>query len=164
MGGGAAVAALMLGLAAAASAATVRDGHPVMGTVLAVTVVAADAATADALTAAAFAEARRWDDVLTTWRPEGELARLNARAGAGPVAISPDLAAALRLMVRLAAATDGGFDPAVGALARPRRPAAAAARERRDAHRDRADARRRHGGPGRRGGARRRWRRQGDRP
>lgn len=116
MGGGAVVAVLMLGLAATASAATVRNGHPVMGTVLAVTVVAADAAAAHALTDAAFAVARHWDDVLTTWRPEGELARLNARAGTGPVAVSLDLAAALRQMVALAAATDGGFDPAVGPL------------------------------------------------
>ena len=79
-------AALRCGLAvvlcvAPASAAVFRTGQPVMGTVLQVTVVAADEPSARRLAAAAFVEARRWDDLLTTWRPEGELAQLNARAG-----------------------------------------------------------------------------------
>ena len=87
-----------------------------MGTVLTVTVVADDEAAARALAAAAVAEGRRWDDILTTWRPEGELARLNGRAGGGPVEVSADLAAALRTMVALSAATGGAFDPAVGPL------------------------------------------------
>ncbi|MBX3023813.1 FAD:protein FMN transferase [bacterium] len=87
-----------------------------MGTVLTVTVVAADERTAGRLADAAIAEARRWDDILTTWRPDGELARLNARAGQGPVEVSADLAAALRAMVALSAETDGAFDPAVGPL------------------------------------------------
>ncbi|HSP95705.1 MAG TPA: FAD:protein FMN transferase [Candidatus Dormibacteraeota bacterium] len=87
-----------------------------MGTVLTVTVVADDDATARDLAAAAVAEARRWDDILTTWRPAGELARLNARAGGAPVEVSADLAAALRSMRTLSAATGGAFDPAVGPL------------------------------------------------
>ncbi|MEO8605022.1 MAG: FAD:protein FMN transferase [bacterium] len=103
-------------LTSAAGAATFRTGQPVMGTVLQVTVVAADEARARELAEAAIAEARRWDDILTTWRPEGELARLNAHAGRGFISISPDLANALRRMVVLAAATDGSFDPGVGPL------------------------------------------------
>jgi thiamine biosynthesis lipoprotein len=99
-----------------ADAATVRLGEPVMGTLLTVTVVAADAEDARVLAQAAVAQARHWDDVLTTWRPDGELARLNARAGRGPVEVSADLAAALRAMQTLASATDGLFDPAVGPL------------------------------------------------
>jgi len=87
-----------------------------MGTVLQVTVVAADEPTARALADAALAEARRWDDILTTWRPDGELARLNAHAGAGPQPLGPELRAALGAMQRLSAVTQGSFDPAVGAL------------------------------------------------
>jgi thiamine biosynthesis lipoprotein len=103
-------------VAGSARAAVFRTGQPAMGTVLQVTVVAADDATARALAAAAVTEVQRWDDILTTWRPEGELARLNAHAGAGPTSVSPDLAAALRAMQRLSLTTDGTFDPAVGAL------------------------------------------------
>jgi thiamine biosynthesis lipoprotein len=102
----------------AASAAVVRLGQPVMGTVLEVTVVARDEADARRWAEESIAEARRWDDLLTTWRPEGELARLNARAGEGPVPISPELAAALRRMLDLSRATGGTFDPGVGPLVR----------------------------------------------
>ena len=95
---------------------TVRVGEPVMGTVLTVTVTAGDESDARRLAGAAVGEARRWDAILTTWTPAGELARLNAHAGDGPVEVSPDLAAALRTMAALSAATDGAFDPAVGPL------------------------------------------------
>jgi thiamine biosynthesis lipoprotein len=87
-----------------------------MGTVLTVTVEAGDEQAAGRLAEAAIAEARHWDDVLTTWRADGELAQLNARAGAGPVEVSADLAAALRAMIALSVATGGTFDPAVGPL------------------------------------------------
>lgn len=93
-----------------------RDGQQVMGTVLETTVEAADRAAARRLSQRALAVARHWDDVLTTWRPEGELARLNAAAGNGDVAIGADLAAALKRMRALSAATGGAFDPGVGAL------------------------------------------------
>ena len=108
--------ALLLACAPAAPAAMFRTGQPLMGTVLQVTVVADTDAAARAAAEAAIAEARHWDDVLTTWRADGELARLNAEAGKGPTRISPDLANALRAMQRLAAATNGAFDPAVGRL------------------------------------------------
>ncbi len=106
----------LLGLVAPAIAAVAHAGRPVMGTILEVTVVASDAGTARRLADAAVIEAQRWDDILTTWRPQGELARLNARAGAGPVRISRDLASALRRMQELSAATGGAFDPGVGPL------------------------------------------------
>lgn len=97
-------------------AATVQVGQPVMGTILEVTVVAADEADARRLAERAIAEARRWDDILTTWRPEGELARLNAKAGQGAVTISADLSEALRTMKGFSQATNGFFEPAVGRL------------------------------------------------
>jgi FAD:protein FMN transferase len=99
-----------------ASAAVFRTGQPVMGTVLQVTVVAADDPTARTLAEAAIAEARRWDDILTTWRPEGELARLNTCAGGGPVIVGAELSSALRTMQRLSTATDGAFDPTLGRI------------------------------------------------
>jgi thiamine biosynthesis lipoprotein len=105
-----------LSLAAAAPAAEFRTGQPVMGTVLQVIIVAADDATARALAATAIEEGRRWDDLLTTWRADGELARLNAQAGQGVQRISPELAAALRRMQALSRDTEAVFDPGVGPL------------------------------------------------
>lgn len=111
-----AVVPLLLAFAAAAGPAVFRTGQPVMGTVLQVTIMAGDEPTTRVLAEAALAEARRWDDILTTWRPGGELAQLNASAGAGPVEVSPDLAYALAAMLRLSADTGGAFDPAVAPL------------------------------------------------
>jgi thiamine biosynthesis lipoprotein len=107
---------ILLATLTPASAAVFRTGQPVMGTVLQVTIVASDDASARALAQAALAEARHWDDVLTTWRPEGELAQLNTHAGGGPVLLGPQLSSALRAMQRLCTATHGAFDPAVGAI------------------------------------------------
>jgi thiamine biosynthesis lipoprotein len=95
--------------------ATARSGNVVMGTVLEVTVVAAEQETADALLRGAFEEARHWDDVLTTWRPDGELARLNASGGAIFDA-SKELRAAFGIMRKFSFLTGGAFDPAVGPI------------------------------------------------
>jgi thiamine biosynthesis lipoprotein len=101
-----------------AGAATFRAGNVVMGTVLQVSVVHEDAGRARELAEESVAVAKYWDDVLTTWRDDGELARLNANAGKGPVAVSDDLHRALADMIRLSAETGGAFDPAVGPLVR----------------------------------------------
>lgn len=105
-------------LGSPALGAVARTGQPVMGTVLEVTVVATEAATAQRLAEEAVAEARSWEEVLTTWRPEGELARLNAHAGRGRVVVSPALRAVLERMQELTAATAGAFDPTIGSVVR----------------------------------------------
>src|SRR4051812_38819797 len=89
-----AVSLLILLIAASvepSAAAVARDGQVVMGTVLTVTIVADDSETATRLAHEAVAEARRWDDALTIWRPSGELAHLNANAGRGFVPVSARL-------------------------------------------------------------------------
>ena len=91
-------------------------GWPVMGTVLELRVTAADKATADNLADRAQQLVAHWDDVLTTWRNDGQLYRFNQRAGEGPQLIGHDLATALASMLRLSGNTDGAFDPAVGPL------------------------------------------------
>jgi len=114
------IAALTLGLLLrvpdSADAAVARSGQVVMGTVLTVTVVAEYRARAEALAEAAIAEARRWDDALTIWRLDGELAALNARAGQGPFPTGRRLASGLAAMLHWADQTGGAFEPAVGAL------------------------------------------------
>lgn len=108
------VAALLC--ATAADAAEFRTGQPVMGTLLEVTVVAGDVAKARAAATAAIDTIERWDDILTIWRPEGELAQLNRAAGKGHVPISADLHRALEQMIDLVEETHGAFDPGVGPL------------------------------------------------
>jgi thiamine biosynthesis lipoprotein len=102
-----------------------------MGTVLEVTVVANDELEARRLASEAFVIGRHWDDVLSTWRPDAELARFNAQSRGDVVPVSPSLHGALARMLALHAATAGAFDPAVGAnvmtLRRGGAPAQAAA-------------------------------------
>ena len=105
-----------LALPIRAEAAEARAARPAMGTVLQIVVEADDLATATALAERAMSLAHRWDDVLTTWRPEGELARLNAQAGRGPFAASSELRAALKRMQPLVTATDSAFNPTAGPL------------------------------------------------
>lgn len=62
---------------------------------------------------AALAEVNRQ---MSTWDPGSEISRFN-RAGANePVAISPEFQFVVRRALEIAEATDGAFDPTVGAL------------------------------------------------
>ncbi len=103
-----------------------------MGTIFQVVVRADDAASAQRLAEEAFATAEHWDDVLTTWRPDGELARFNRAAGSGWVEISPDLRRALERMLAAADETQGAFNPAVGKLVASLRAGAEPSRRPRD--------------------------------
>jgi thiamine biosynthesis lipoprotein len=85
----------------------------VMGTMLQI-----EAEGADAAVTAAFEEVERWDRVLSTYKPDSEACALNAAAGTGPVAVSPELFAVVALALRRAEETGGAFDPTVLPLLR----------------------------------------------
>lgn len=99
--------------AASASAASWRAGGLVMGTVLDVEVHAASLERARELGAMALGIAQHWDDILSNWRAEAELERLNRNAGTW-VRVSPELLWALDRMLSLREATGGAFEPCVG--------------------------------------------------
>jgi thiamine biosynthesis lipoprotein len=84
-----------------------------MGTRL---VVEARGPQAEGAIEAAFREVERLDTILSNWRADSELSRLNRSASAGPVSCSADLFAAVTAALRWAAATDGAFDPTVEPL------------------------------------------------
>jgi thiamine biosynthesis lipoprotein len=88
----------------------------VMGTVLRLEVVGATRACALAAAEAALAEVERLEAVLSSWRDDSELGRLNASSPAGPVAAAPELRALLAEAAGWREATGGAFDPAIGAL------------------------------------------------
>lgn len=64
---------------------------------------------------AAFDEIKRWDAILSDYRDDSELSRLNA---AGELAVSADFRSFLEDCGRWVKATDGLFDPTVGPLMR----------------------------------------------
>lgn len=68
--------------------------------------------------AAAFERLARVDAALSDWLVDGELARLEARAGSGSVPVSADLFDCLARALEIARATGGAFDPTLGRLTR----------------------------------------------
>jgi thiamine biosynthesis lipoprotein len=94
----------------------VSEGRPAMGTVLEITLVADDRAKASAAIERCFAEVARLEAIFTTWRADGELARLNAKAGQGPQPASRELVGILIDARGFARETEGAFDISVGPL------------------------------------------------
>lgn len=84
----------------------------VLGTSLDVTVMARDEASALGALTAAKAEIVRLDALLSAWRPEAELARLN---GADAAKVSPELYAVLNRCEAWRQTTGGAFDCRMGA-------------------------------------------------
>jgi thiamine biosynthesis lipoprotein len=110
-------ASLALGLAAAADAqTTVREGRPLMGTVLQVTLVHEDEGAARMAAEACFAEGAALEAELTTYDAESATSRMNASAGSGPFKAPPALAKILANSKQLHARTRGAFDVTVGPL------------------------------------------------
>lgn len=64
----------------------------------------------------ALAEIRRLEGLMTTWRPESEISRLNAAAGKEAVAVSPEVYEVLAASLRYAKLSGGAFDISFYAL------------------------------------------------
>ena len=65
---------------------------------------------------AAFDEARRIDRLLSNYKPDSELSRINREASGRPIAISSEMADLLSNCLEYSRASDGAFDITVGAL------------------------------------------------
>lgn len=68
--------------------------------------------------AAAFRRIADLDTMMSDYRAQSELMRLCARAGEGPVPVSPDLFLVLRRAQELAVRSEGAFDVTAGPLVR----------------------------------------------
>jgi FAD:protein FMN transferase len=115
------VVALALG---ACFASTATAGQPaleraryLMGTVCTIAVESADTTRAAAAIEDAFAEIDRLEGVMSSWRDDSELARLNAATAEG-LACSADLWAVLDSALVAATETGGAFDPTIDPLNR----------------------------------------------
>lgn len=106
-----AVVALLLvaAIVPAAARADSTRAQALMGTVCEVTVAGDDAGAIDA----AFAEGKRIESMISTWRDDTELARFNA---GDAKALSPELASDLRITLAWAKETGGAFNPLVRPL------------------------------------------------
>ncbi|HET9171044.1 MAG TPA: FAD:protein FMN transferase [Actinospica sp.] len=89
-----------------------RAGFPLWGGTA--VILTTDPSAADAAHAIALAETAAMDEACSRFRPDSELARVNAAAGE-PVVVGPLFAAVVSAALRAAAATDGAVDPTCGA-------------------------------------------------
>jgi FAD:protein FMN transferase len=94
----------------------VADGQYRMGTLLEVTVVSVDDASAQAAIDAAFAEAEALDALLSRYREQSDVSRLNRAAGGPPVRVDPRTREVLSRAIDCARLTHGAFDVTVGPL------------------------------------------------
>jgi len=95
-----------------------RQSRPVMGSLAEVQVYHPDAALARRAMASALDEMERVDRLLSNYRPDSELSRMNASAGRAPFRASAELFAFVRRCRALFEATAGTFDPTMGAVVR----------------------------------------------
>ena len=94
----------------------ITQAHGTMGSEVRVTMRALDRAVADESFAAVFAEFDRLDALLSVWKPESDVLRINAAAGKAPVHVSDDTIAVLEAAHRVSVWTSGRFDITFGAL------------------------------------------------
>jgi thiamine biosynthesis lipoprotein len=108
---GAALAPICLAQPAVAAVHRFHQDH-VLGTSMDLVVAGADARQAARALVAARAEVRRLDRVLSGWRPDSELARLNASSG--PVIVSVDLFRVIDRCEQLRRDCAGAFSARMG--------------------------------------------------
>ena len=96
----------------------VRRAHYVMGTIFEIT--AYGASREDTVTAVeqSFAAIRQADEILSHYRAESDLMRLNRSASQGTVTVDRDLYRVLEEALRFARLSEGAFDVTVGPLVR----------------------------------------------
>lgn len=90
----------------------------VMATLLHVKILATAHDAAAQACEKAFRMVERLEGLLSVFRPESELSRINACAGQAPARVSQDTFEAVRQALELAAHTRGAYDPTIGAVTR----------------------------------------------
>ena len=88
-----------------------------MGTVVELTLMKGDQTRYDEAAEAAFAEIERLEALLSSYRPESDLSRINRSAGEAMVEVAPEVIAAVKAGLKVSLLSSGAFDPTVGVLA-----------------------------------------------
>ena len=88
-----------------------------LGTFVTISVYGENRERVNAAVSAAFEEFRRIDGLMSIHRADSELSRLNARAAAEPVVVSPELFRVIAKAQEIAGQTEGSFDITIRPLA-----------------------------------------------
>ena len=87
-----------------------------MGSLITLTAYTPDAARAVEAFGAAFVEFHRLEALLTVWRTDSDVSRINRAAGGAPVEVAPETIEVVRQAVAMSRLTQGKFDVTFGAL------------------------------------------------
>lgn len=90
--------------------------EPIMGTDVTITVVAKNPSEAEAAIDAAMAELKRFDRMMSLYKNDSEVTRVNQAAGNSPVRVSPEMIEAVEAAARVSELSHGTFDITVGPL------------------------------------------------
>ena len=104
------MAAFVMLVALPASAEWVGDAIDLMGTRVSVELWADDAVRGRELVAEVMSEYHRVDDEMSTYKPDSEISRVNARAADGPMVIGDELFGLVERSLDLSRASGGAFD------------------------------------------------------
>ena len=94
----------------------VRRAHYVMGTIFEITAYGSGREETATAVERSFAAIRRADEILSHYRAESDLIRLNRLASQGAVSVDRDLHRVLEEALRFASLSEGAFDVTVGPL------------------------------------------------
>jgi thiamine biosynthesis lipoprotein len=94
----------------------VSESRIAMGTELRLTAWTDDEAAALDAFDAVYAEFERLEQLMSTWRDDSEISRINAAAGGSPVPVSPEIVEVLQLAAGISTWTNGKFDITFGAF------------------------------------------------
>jgi len=108
--------ALSLPRALRRHASLVKRTVPLMGTIAEVQVAHKDERFAEDAIDAAIAELQWVERIMTRFRSDSDIGRANLGAGRDGVLVTPETAIVIAAALRAASASDGRFDPAVGAV------------------------------------------------
>lgn len=93
-----------------------KVAKPLMGTVVEISVVSGDPRHGSLALQAAFEEMARLEAMMSAFRDDSELSRLNREASSRPVRVSPELFEVIKMALALSRTTRGAFDITVGPL------------------------------------------------
>lgn len=95
---------------------TVQKTETIMGTDVSVTVVADSVEKGEAAINAALDEIKRLDRMMSLYKDDSEITRVNMAAGKHPVTVSPEMIEVAEKAVQISELTGGAFDVTIGPL------------------------------------------------
>jgi thiamine biosynthesis lipoprotein len=95
---------------------TVQKTEPLMGTDVTITVVARSIEEGEAAIEAGMAELRRLDAMMSLYKNDSEITRVNLAAGKNPVKVSPEMIELVEQAAKVSKLSSGVFDVTVGPL------------------------------------------------